>query len=167
MEKEFCYISEKRYLATVFLILLLFVIFPFLGAAIFSRYVLNLLIFPVTLISVIGFAVLEKHLSTLKGCFEADEEVCNFTLSGKTLHFRYEEISGILLENVPENGRGGSLIGYKIKLNITANQQDYVIQQEMTLDYELKQHPEQISEKLKQTELTEIGNFLKWKTGLL
>ncbi len=168
METEFCYISPHRYLNTVFLLLFLFVIFPVLGATSeISRYTINLLIFPVTLISIIIFCVLEKHLSTLKGSFEADEETCTLTLSKKELHFRYEEITGIMLDTFPKNGRGGSLIGYKIELIILTNHHKYVIQQEMSLDGELKQHPEQISQKLKQTELTKIGNFLKRKTGLL
>ena len=51
------------------------------------------------------------------------------------MHFRYEEIIGIELANFPENGRGGNLIGYKIKLKMRVKNMNYVIQQEMKLDY--------------------------------
>ncbi|MBR1529831.1 MAG: hypothetical protein IJ642_11090 [Oscillospiraceae bacterium] len=163
METEFCYISEKRYLNTIVFLTVLFIIFP-VCFAIFK--ISQFFIFPVTLISTILFAILENHLSNLKGEFEADEEVCIFTLSKKELHFKYEEITGIELANFPENGRGGSLIGYKIKLKMRVKNMNYVIQQEMKLDYNLQKHPEQIAKKLEQMELTEIGNFLKWKTGL-
>ena len=163
METEFCYISENRWLNTLVFLTVLFIIFPVCFAV---CKISQFFIFPVTLISTVLFAVLENHLSNLKGEFEADEEACTFTLSRKTLHFRHEEITGIALADIPENGRYGSLIGYKIKLKIRAKNEDYVIQQEMKLDYDLQKHPERIVKKLEEMELTEIGNFLKWKTGL-
>ncbi len=161
METEFCYISPHRYLNTVFFILVDFVIFPVCAAS-FKLY--PLFIFPAVLISVAVFSVLEQHLSNLKGQFEADEEECTFTLSKKTLHFRYDKLKNCQLVSRPLHNRYGNLTGYEIDLKIIDSYQNvHHIRQRLAAEHTSEVYPMPIPEEVENSELTEIRDFIKSK----
>ena len=159
MEIEFRYISEKSWISTAWFLISSFVIVPVL-CVVFYR--LDLWMFPLALIVGIPIRLLNLHLYYLQGSFEANDEECTFTLSGKTLHFRYEEISGVETAVSPYWDKDDKLSYYELKLSITdKNYQKYYIRQKVDIDYALQKYPEHISYHIKQAELNQIKDFLK------
>ena len=159
MEIEFRYISEKSWIGTAWFFISFFVIVPVL---VFGFQLSDFWSFPLALLEVVPMSLINSHLYYLQGTFEANDEECTFTLSGKTLHFRYEEIAGVETSVSPYWDKDDKLSYYELKLSITdKNHQKYYIRQKVDIDYALQKYPEHIPYHIQQAELNQIKNFLK------
>ena len=102
----------------------------------------------------------------LKAEFESDDKgfAFRFKFKFENLHLNYKDIKKCELLNYPEHNRFGSLIGYKIHLQITDKENhEHVIRQHISADYSFMDYPQGLPEEVKKAELTEIGNFIKSK----
>ncbi len=162
MKKEFSYISDLNYLFFVLMMALLPVAVISLAAL---KYYPEYAVWSGTACLLCGISIgLYFVCRYMKAEFQADDESIDFKFRFENLHLEYKDIKKCELLNYPEHSRLGSLVGYKINLEITDKEKnEHVIRQHISVDYSFLDYPQGLPEEVKKAELTEIGNFIKSK----
>ena len=165
MKKEFFYISNLSYIFFALMLILMPAGLIGFGCLFIEdgKYIgIGTIVFLIWLIPLVLYYLCRY----LKATFQGDDKAFDFRFRFKSenLHLDYKEIKKCELLNYPEHNRFGSLIGYKIHLQITDKENhEHVIRQYVSADYSFMDYPQGLPKEVKEAELTQIGNFIKSK----